>query len=316
MSQLIKTETKSPTMPKMQGKLFAAFKIEPFVHSLVFGKGLNPADTIVPSAIGMNAHAAKSAMGSAVSVPGFITGLCWSLCALAHGQKKLAALQEGLPVASAYALEHGSSMFKHGAGISAGSLETIVLASLKAMLALPAPAKRVTDTAGDAETPRRRDAETPRRGRDAETPDTPRRRDAAETPDTPRRRRRRDRPRRRDAAETPRQRQQPRQPQAADAAEAAAAAEAAQSYVRAVTCPAAATKRNQADFKAIALGPLVSALVRIKAAVDRQQGRADRPCCYLPVPQAGRQQQRSLTIRRLDLLARRDFSACAGDEVE
>jgi hypothetical protein len=133
-------------MPKMQGKLFAAFKIEPFVHSLVFGKGLNPADTIVPSAIGMNAHAAKSAMGSAVSVPGFITGLCWSLCALAHGQKKLAALQEGLPVASAYALEHGSSMFKHGAGISAGSLETIVLASLKAMLALPAPAKRVTDT--------------------------------------------------------------------------------------------------------------------------------------------------------------------------
>jgi hypothetical protein len=145
MSQLIKTETKSPTMPKMQGKLFAAFKIEPFVHSLVFGKGLYPADTIVPSAIGMNAHAAKSALGAAVSVPGFITGLCWSLCALAHGQKKLAALQEGLPVASAYALEHGSSMFKHGAGISAGSLETIVLASLKAMLALPAPAKRVTE---------------------------------------------------------------------------------------------------------------------------------------------------------------------------
>jgi hypothetical protein len=54
MSQLIKTETKSPTMPKMQGKLFAAFKIEPFVHSLVFGKGLNPADTIRPSDIGMN----------------------------------------------------------------------------------------------------------------------------------------------------------------------------------------------------------------------------------------------------------------------
>jgi hypothetical protein len=150
MSQLIKTETKSPTMPKMQGKLFNAFDVEKFTHSLIFGKGVSPADTIVPSAIGMNAHAAKSALGAAVSVPGFITGLCWSLCALAHGQKKLAALQEGLPVASAYALEHGSSMFKHGAGISAGSLETIVLASLKAMLALPAPAKRVT------ETPRRR----------------------------------------------------------------------------------------------------------------------------------------------------------------
>jgi hypothetical protein len=26
MSQLIKTETKSPTLPKMQGKLFAAFE--------------------------------------------------------------------------------------------------------------------------------------------------------------------------------------------------------------------------------------------------------------------------------------------------
>jgi hypothetical protein len=68
---------------------------------------------------------------------------------LAHGQKKLAALQEGLPAASAYALEHGSSLFKHGAGISAGSLETVVLASLKAMLALPAPAKRVTAAAED-----------------------------------------------------------------------------------------------------------------------------------------------------------------------
>jgi hypothetical protein len=89
MSQLIKTETKSPTMPKMQGKLFAAFKIEPFVQSLIFGKGLSPADTIVPSAIGMNAHAAKSAMGGAVSVPGFITGLAWSLCALGARPEKI-----------------------------------------------------------------------------------------------------------------------------------------------------------------------------------------------------------------------------------
>jgi hypothetical protein len=30
MSQLIKTETKSPTMPKMQSKLFAAFDVEKF----------------------------------------------------------------------------------------------------------------------------------------------------------------------------------------------------------------------------------------------------------------------------------------------
>jgi hypothetical protein len=141
MSQLIKTETKSPTLPKMQGKLFAAFKIEPFVHSLVFGKGLNPAETIRPSDIGMNSHAARSSLGGTVSVPGFITGLCWSLCALAHGQKKLSALQEGLPPASQFALAHGASHFKPGAGITAGSLETIALASLKAMLALPAPAK-------------------------------------------------------------------------------------------------------------------------------------------------------------------------------
>ncbi len=141
MSQIVKTDTKSPTLPKAQSKLFNAFQVEPFVQSLIFGRGLNPADTIVPSAIGMNSHAAKSAMGSAVSVPGFITGLAWSLCALAHGQKKLSVLQEGLPVASAYALEHGSSLFKHGAGITAGSLETVVLASLKAMLALPAPTK-------------------------------------------------------------------------------------------------------------------------------------------------------------------------------
>jgi hypothetical protein len=91
----------------------------------------------------MNSHAAKSALGAAVSVPGFITGLAWSLCALAHGQKKLSVLQEGLPAASQFALMHGSSLFKHGAGITADSLETIVLASIKSMLALPAlPAKR------------------------------------------------------------------------------------------------------------------------------------------------------------------------------
>ncbi len=147
MANIIRTDTKSPTLPKAQSKLFNAFQVEPFVQSLVFGKGLSPADTIRPSDIGMNAHAAKSALGAAVSVPGFITGLCWSLCALAHGQKKLSVLQEGLPVASAYALEHGSSLFKHGAGITAGSLETVVLASLKAMLALPAPSKRLADAA-------------------------------------------------------------------------------------------------------------------------------------------------------------------------
>ena len=141
MSQIVKTETRSPTLPKMQAKAFHTFKIEPFVHSLVFGKGLNPAETIRPSDIGMNSHAAKSALGAAVSVPGFITGLAWSLCAIAHGQKKLSVLQEGLPAASQFALMHGSSLFKHGAGITADSLETIVLASLKAMLALPAPVK-------------------------------------------------------------------------------------------------------------------------------------------------------------------------------
>jgi hypothetical protein len=95
MSQLIKTETKSPTLPKMQSKLFNAFDVEKFTHSLIFGKGLSPADTIRPSDIGMNSHAAKSALGAAVSVPGFISGLAWSLCAIAHGQKKLSVLQEG-----------------------------------------------------------------------------------------------------------------------------------------------------------------------------------------------------------------------------
>jgi hypothetical protein len=65
MSQSSKLKpTSVPSLPKMQGKLFNAFQVEPFVHSLVFGKGLNPADTIVPSAIGMNAHAAKSALGA------------------------------------------------------------------------------------------------------------------------------------------------------------------------------------------------------------------------------------------------------------
>jgi hypothetical protein len=95
MSQIVKTETKSPTLPKMQSKLFNAFQVEPFVQSLIFGKGLNPAETIRPSDIGMNQHTAKSSLGSAVSVPGFITGLAWSLCALAHGQKKLSSLHEG-----------------------------------------------------------------------------------------------------------------------------------------------------------------------------------------------------------------------------
>jgi hypothetical protein len=196
-----------------------------------------------------------------VSVPGFITGLCWSLCALAHGQKKLAALQEGLPVASAYALEHGSSMFKHGAGISAGSLETIVLASLKAMLALPAPAKRVTETPRPRQ---RRDAtpsnaETPRQRRDARRRDarrrgrrraTPRRRNAG------RRRQRRGRRRRRRRRRCGRLRLLPSRSRCCRN-------RAAQSYVRAIT--ALPHDEAIAQLRAIALA-LGFRLVRIKAA--------------------------------------------------
>jgi hypothetical protein len=253
----------SPSLPKAQAKVFAAFKIEPFVHSLIFGKGLSHADTITPSAIGMNAHAAKSALGGAVNVPGFITGLCWSLCALAHGQKKLAALQEGLPAASAYALEHGSSLFKPGAGISAGSLETVVLASLKAMLALPAPAKRVTAAAEDptvvaaraesaskAEAERRAAAEAAEAAAAAEAAEAAEAAAAAE------------------AAEAAEAAAAAEAADAAEAAEAAAAAEAAdaaaaQSYVRAVT----SLPRDEAEqqLRAIALA-LGFRLVRIKAA--------------------------------------------------
>jgi hypothetical protein len=255
----------SPSLPKAQAKVFAAFKIEPFVHSLIFGKGLSHADTITPSAIGMNAHAAKSALGGAVNVPGFITGLCWSLCALAHGQKKLAALQEGLPAASAYALEHGSSLFKPGAGISAGSLETVVLASLKAMLALPAPAKRVTAAAEDptvvaarAESASKAEAERRAAAEAAEAAAAAEAAEAAEAARLPSLRLLPRLPRLPRLRLLPRLRMLP-----SEAAAEAADAAAAQSYVRAVT----SLPRDEAEqqLRAIALA-LGFRLVRIKAA--------------------------------------------------
>jgi hypothetical protein len=63
MSQSSRLKPTSPTLPKMQSKLFNAFQVEPFTHSLIFGKGLSLPTHRTISAIGMNAHAAKSAMG-------------------------------------------------------------------------------------------------------------------------------------------------------------------------------------------------------------------------------------------------------------
>ena len=142
MSNIIKVDSSSPSLPVRQAKLFAAFQIEPFVKGLIFNgrTPLSAADSFKPSHVTMNAHAAKTALGGAISVPGFITGLLWSVAAFAHGQKSVEQLVDGLPSASQFAIAHACGLVKKGAGLSAGSAETVTLAALQAMLELPAPA--------------------------------------------------------------------------------------------------------------------------------------------------------------------------------
>ena len=145
MSNIIKVDSSSPSLPVRQAKLFSAFQIEPFIKNLIFnGRApLVAGDSFKPSHITMNAHAAKTALGGAMSVPGFVTGLLWSVAAFAHGQKSVEQLTEGLPSASQFAIAHACGSIKKGAGISAGSVETVTLAALRAMLELPAPQKKL-----------------------------------------------------------------------------------------------------------------------------------------------------------------------------
>lgn len=145
MSNIIKVDSSSPSLPVRQAKLFSAFQIEPFVKGLIFNgrSALSPTDNFKPSHVGMNLHTARAAMGGAVSVPGFITGLLWSVAAFAHGQKSVEQLVDGLPSASEFAIRHACGLVKKGAGLSAGSAETVTLAALQAMLELPAPQKKL-----------------------------------------------------------------------------------------------------------------------------------------------------------------------------
>jgi hypothetical protein len=146
MSNVIKVDSSSPSLPVRQAKLFSAFQVEPFIKGLIFGgrAPLVASDSFKPSHVGMNLHTARAAMGGAVSVPGFITGLLWSVAAFAHGQKSVEQLIEGLPSASQFAIARACGSIKKGAGISAGSMETVTLAALQAMLELPAPQKRLS----------------------------------------------------------------------------------------------------------------------------------------------------------------------------
>jgi hypothetical protein len=82
----------SPNPAEDAEQAFQCLQVEPFVHSLIFGKGLSPADTITPSAHRHEfAHAAKSALGGSSQRAGLYHWAGWSLCALAHGQKKLSS---------------------------------------------------------------------------------------------------------------------------------------------------------------------------------------------------------------------------------
>ncbi len=145
MSNIIKVDSSSPSLPVRQAKLFSAFQIEPFIKGLIFGgrAPLVAADSFKPSHVAMNSHTARAAMGGAMSVPGFITGLLWSAAAFAHGQKSVEQLVDGLPSASEFAIRHACGLLKKGAGINAGSAETVMLAALQAMLELPAPQKKL-----------------------------------------------------------------------------------------------------------------------------------------------------------------------------
>ena len=139
MSQIIEAKTTVATLSAATRKAFSAVPLETILHGAIFREGVTDMTTIKPSDIRMSSAAAITALGGKMSPQSFVLGLVFAVVRYAHGNQIDATL---LPEGSKVALNASLSVIKKGAGISALSLETAVLAGIKALLALPAPIAR------------------------------------------------------------------------------------------------------------------------------------------------------------------------------
>lgn len=136
MSQIIEAKTTVATLSAATRKAFSAVPINDILHGAIFRDGVTNETTIRPSDIRMSSATALTALGGKMSPQSFILGLIFAVVRFAHGNLIDA---NGLPAGSMTALNASLGLIKKGAGISALSLETAVLAGIEALLALPAP---------------------------------------------------------------------------------------------------------------------------------------------------------------------------------
>lgn len=133
---IIEAKTTVATLSAATRKAFSAVPINDILHGAIFREGVTDMTTIKPSDIRMSSAAAITALGGKMSPQSFVLGMVFAVVRYAHGNQIDATL---LPEGSKVALNASLSVIKKGAGISALSLETAVLAGIKALLALPAP---------------------------------------------------------------------------------------------------------------------------------------------------------------------------------
>ena len=136
MSNIIESKTTAGTLSAATRKAFSAPPLDAVLHGAIFREGVMDTTAIKPSDIRMSSAAAITALGGKMSPQSFVLGMVFATVRYAHGNQIDATL---LPAGSKVALTASLSLVKKGAGISALSLETAVLAGIKALMALPAP---------------------------------------------------------------------------------------------------------------------------------------------------------------------------------
>ncbi len=145
---IVTTVAKPTTLSTATRKAFNAVPLDQIVHGTIFREGVTNETSVRPSDIRMTAASALTALGGKMSPQSFVHGLIFAATRYAHGN---IIDTTGLPAGSLTALDATLGLIKKGAGISALSLETAALAGIKALLALPAPAKKVATTPAIAE---------------------------------------------------------------------------------------------------------------------------------------------------------------------
>ena len=133
---IIEAKTTVATLSAATRKAFSAVPINDILHGAIFREGVMNETGIRPSDIRMSSATALTALGGKMSPQSFVLGMVFAVVRFAHGNLIDA---NGLPAGSMTALNASLGLIKKGAGISALSLETAVLAGIEALLALPAP---------------------------------------------------------------------------------------------------------------------------------------------------------------------------------